>query len=234
MSLNPAVSFFTVFHAIARVLVAEPIVSTPNMPLAPEEAAQPAIAAQPFVDFWFATPDSPGAIAIGMAEGTRTIDGKRTSAWHKHIDPGNARVNVGTFSSQHTALDPDLADLEMLAIVRERTVSLVREYPSLSSLEYLAAADLSIQAQGAFPAFGRHLKAVKYSKRHHRPVDAIVEARVRSFYNPANGELEAAGFDNDETALRRDQRRRTLELQRKIRRVEKIVPDAIAVANRIR
>ena len=132
MSLNTAVSFFTVFHTIARVLVGEPQVTEvpPELlPATPESTRSQIVPARSLTEFWFATPDSPGAIALGMAEGTRTIDGVRTSAWYQHVDPGNARVNVGTFSSQNTNLSPDLADAAELERIRKQLEAFARDYP---------------------------------------------------------------------------------------------------------
>ncbi|NJN60517.1 MAG: hypothetical protein HC795_02330 [Coleofasciculaceae cyanobacterium RL_1_1] len=94
--------------------------------------SNPVTLAEPFTDFWFGQVDAPGAIAIGMAEGTRTIDGVRTAAWYGHTDPGNANYNVGTFSSQNTALSPELADDQELQRIREKLSILFesnRTYP---------------------------------------------------------------------------------------------------------
>jgi hypothetical protein len=231
MSLSTAVSFFTLFHTITRFLVGEPVIPTAtDVSQRPQNVSNPVTLAEPFTDFWFGQADAPGAIAIGMAEGTRMIDGIRTSAWYGHIDPGNSNYNVGTFSSQNTTLSPDLADDQELKRIRGELSIFIQEQPSLSPLEYLSAADLSIQARGAFPAFGQHLKTVR--ARNLKPVATIVEARVRSFYNPLNGQLEAAGFDNDETALRSDQLRRTRALERKVRYIKLNTPEAMTIANR--
>jgi hypothetical protein len=229
MSLNTAVSFLTLFHTITRVFFGDPGMPTADLST-PTNVLLPTTLAEPFTDFWFGNPDAPGAIAIGMAEGTRTIDGVRTSAWYGHSDPGNANYNVGTFSSQNKTLDPDLADVEELQRIREELSIFIQAQPNLSPLEYLSAADLSIQAQGAFPAFGKQLRMINsYSLK---PVSRIVEARVRSFYNPVNGHLEAAGFENDPKALRRDQLRRTRELERKLHDVKRNMPEAMTIANR--
>jgi hypothetical protein len=231
MSFSTAASFFTLFHTLARVFLGDPgVPSIANPTHLSTNVSHPITLAEPFTDFWFGQVDAPGAIAIGMAEGTRTIDGVRTAAWYGHTDPGNANHNVGTFSSQNTTLSPELTDDQELRRIRDKLSIFIREQPDLSPLEYLSAADLSIQARGAFPAFGQHLKVVR--QRNLKPVAMIVEARVRSFYNPLNGQLEAAGFDNNETALRRDQLRRTRAIERKVRDIKLKMPEAMTIANR--
>ena len=52
-------------------------------------------------DWWRMGSDSPIAIAIGMAEGTRTVDGGKTAAYYWHADPGNGANKFGTFSYQN-------------------------------------------------------------------------------------------------------------------------------------
>ncbi|TAF52170.1 MAG: hypothetical protein EAZ61_08855 [Oscillatoriales cyanobacterium] len=231
MSLNSTVSFFTLFHTITRVFWGEPVIPAQVARTStPQNILHPITLAEPFTDFWFGSPDAPGVIAIGMAEGTRTLDGVRTTAWYGHTDPGNSRYNVGTFSHQHTDLSPAQADELELKILRAKLAVLIQAQPHLSTLEYLAAADLSIQAQGAFPVFTHHLETVR--ERNLKPVATIVEARVRSFYNPINGHLEAAGFNNDVTALRRDQLRRTRVIERKVRDIKLNTPEAMTIANR--
>lgn len=58
--------------------------------------------------WWQQGSDSPIAIAIGVAEGTRTVNGDRTSAYYWHRDPGNGADNYGTFSYQHLPPNPSL------------------------------------------------------------------------------------------------------------------------------
>jgi len=56
-----------------------------------------------------ASPYSRLSVAIGVAEGTRTPDGGRTTAYRGHVDPKRG-YNVGTFSYQHQASSPGQAD----------------------------------------------------------------------------------------------------------------------------
>lgn len=57
------------------------------------------------VEWWNQGSDSPIAIAIGAAEGTRRPDGSKNPAYYWHADPGNGADNFGTFSYQH--LNPE-------------------------------------------------------------------------------------------------------------------------------
>ena len=54
------------------------------------------------------------ARAVGSAEGTRTPDGGYTAAYYGHVDPGNQKWNLGSFSYQHGAKSPADADTKQL------------------------------------------------------------------------------------------------------------------------
>ena len=162
----------------------------------------------------FATPEAPGVIAIGMAEGTRTVDGGKTSAYWGHTDPGNGKQNLGSFSYQHGASSPEQAD----------ALQLQRMYPyitamqafasdngmSLSPLELVAGIDLATQAPLAAQNYLANLKEAK--AQGFTGMEAIFEARSYSYINPYNGQLEASGFGNDWGRLRFDQARRIAEI----------------------
>ncbi len=163
----------------------------------------------------FATPEAPGVIAIGMAEGTRTVDGGKTSAYWGHTDPGNGKHNLGSFSYQHGAASPEQADV----------LQLQRMYPyiaamqsfasdhgmSLSALELVAGIDLATQAPLAAQNYLANLKEAK--AQGFAGMEAIFEARSYSYINPYNGQLEASGFGNDWGRLRFDQARRIAEIR---------------------
>jgi hypothetical protein len=163
----------------------------------------------------FATPEAPGVIAIGMAEGTRTVDGGKTSAYWGHTDPGNGKHNLGSFSYQHGAASPEHAD----------ALQLQRMYPyiaamqtfandhgmSLSALELVAGIDLATQAPLAAQNYLANLKEAK--AQGFAGMEAIFEARSYSYINPYNGQLEASGFGNDWGRLRFDQARRIAEIR---------------------
>jgi hypothetical protein len=59
----------------------------------------------------FSSPDSTLSVAIGNAEGNRTVNGGRTRSYGGHTDPGNHAHNRGTFSYQGPgATTPEQAD----------------------------------------------------------------------------------------------------------------------------
>lgn len=62
---------------------------------------------------------SPAAIIIGNAEGTRTPNGGTTKAFASHSDPGNSKLNMGSFSYQdgkvRNAAEADQAQLRALS-----------------------------------------------------------------------------------------------------------------------
>lgn len=66
-----------------------------------------------------ASPDSELSVAIGMAEGTRTAGGGKTTACDGHTDPGNQKAIQGTFSYQHMASSPHEADQKQPQAMRE-------------------------------------------------------------------------------------------------------------------
>ncbi len=163
-----------------------------------------------FLNKWFASPDAPGAIAIGMAEGNRNADGSKNPGWSGHTDPGNGAANIGTFSCQTCdATDPASADVELLnERIKPTIAKLQREHPDLTEWELLVIADNLVQAPLTLETLPGLLKEARG-----KGLDAQIEARVRSYINPATGKLEAGGFGNSWERLRADQRRRTKELR---------------------
>lgn len=163
----------------------------------------------------FANPDSPGVIALGMAEGTRTVDGGKTSAYWGHTDPGNGKHNLGSFSYQHGARTPEEADFLQLQRLYQYTAAL-QEYAAannmqLTLIELMAGIDLANQAPLAAQHYLANLQQLK--ARGFVGMDAILEARAYSYINPATGRLEASGFDNNWQWLRYDQARRIAAIQ---------------------
>ena len=162
----------------------------------------------------FSTPDAPGPIAIGAAEGTRTHSGGTTELYWGHADPANGVNNLGTFSYQHGASSPRDADWLQLKRLKGQLKDIQRQAQEqkiqLSTLELVAAADLTNQS----PAAGRDF-VVNLKKAHAqglKDMDAVVEARCQSYVDPETGLLAAGGFGNSWADLRHDQRRRMVEL----------------------
>lgn len=164
----------------------------------------------------FATPDSLGAIAIGVAEGTRTPEGGKTTIWQQHTDPGNSAKNRGTFSWQLEAIS--VADAEQRGLHRVRQEAIPHllqdaEKNGVSlNLELLVqGADLWNQSPQAGGAFVENLQ--RCQQREAQALAAVLCARVESYINPSTGEVEAAGFANDPKVLRNDQWRRMQAIQ---------------------
>ncbi len=162
----------------------------------------------------FATPDAPGVLAIGTAEGTVTASGQLTSSYWGHTDPGNGAHNLGTFSYQHGAPTPRQADWRQLRRLQGQVETILGQAQAqrvkLSALELVAGADLLNQAPAAGMSYVENLK--KARDRGISGINAVLEARVMSFVNPETGVLEASGFGNNWEVLRQDQWRRLVEL----------------------
>lgn len=153
------------------------------------------------------------AIAVGAAEGTRTPDGGFTSAYSGHSDPGNGVWNLGTFSYQHGANSPQEADRLQIQRLEGQANQIVQHAHSsgvsLSFAGLMNAVDLANQAPRAALGsqnFIDHLKTAKEEGLSEN--EAILEARTRSFVNPATGQWNAPGLGNTEAGIRRDQWRR--------------------------
>ncbi len=162
----------------------------------------------------FATPDAPGVLAIGTAEGTVTASGQLNSSYWGHTDPGNGANNLGTFSYQHGAPTPRQADWRQLRRLQRQVETILgqaqEQNVKLSALELVAGADLLNQAPAAGMSYVENLK--KARARGNQGINAVLEARVMSFVNPETGVLEASGFGNNWEVLRQDQWRRLVEL----------------------
>jgi hypothetical protein len=114
-----------------RVHHAPPAQAAPRLPL----SEQPTLRSTPLSSDAFETGaddlsralSSSGTtlcVAIGHAEGTRTVNGGRTAAYYHHGDPANGRRNLGTFSFQQyqdqSVKTPEDADRVQLGRLRAR------------------------------------------------------------------------------------------------------------------
>jgi hypothetical protein len=173
----------------------------------------------PIIMRLFSTPDSPGSIAIGAAEGTRTSAGGVTSQYWGHRDPANGVTNLGTFSYQHGAKDARQADFIQLDRLQQQVTEIQNQAQesgvTLSPLELVAAADLTNQSPEAGHSYISNLK-LAYD-RGFRGIEALLEARMQSFVNPQTQDLDAAGFSNNWQKLRQDQLRRLSKLQKTLK-----------------
>ena len=157
----------------------------------------------------------PFAVHIGIAEGTRTINGGYTRAYRGHEDPGDGHWNRGTFSGgrnmgnaspqqvdrywmrELTARSARLAPVVARAGLRPGTVGYNR-----FMFNYL---DLSVQAPKAADSFAAKLSSMKAGNW---SIEVMAKARADSFFNPVTGRLEASGFNNNYSRLLSDQRSR--------------------------
>ena len=160
--------------------------------------------------------------AIGAAEGTRDKDCRPNKHYSGHIDPGNGKANLGSFSYQHGASSPEAADKKQLARLRraERSIQTQAEQKfdrSLSKAALAIALDLWNQSPKAGNDFVSHLPSATPT------TEQVVEARSRAYVEPKTGKLDAPGL-GDERAVRADQKRRTEAVEQSMqeRRLEQL------------
>lgn len=218
-----------------------PIAPSSNKPpLAFEPAAAPVTVAQPAPAASTPTPtaspleqaslfaggsDSLVARAVGHAEGTRTVDGRKTSAYYGHTDPGNGVWNIGSFSFQHcgeasySCASPDEADRHQLRRLKTQTEAIRQRAAAagvpLSLEAELNGIDLANQAPAAAlgqPGYVEWLD--KAEERGLKGEEAVLWARVSSYWDPQRQGWNAPGLGNSETTITHDQNRRMTAISR--------------------
>lgn len=157
--------------------------------------------------------DSLVARTVGSAEGTRTPTGDRTSAYSGHTDPGNGVHNLGTFSYQHGASDPEEADKKQLKRLRQQTETLQKKAKDLglelTQAELLNGIDLANQAPQAALDRGGYVERLAEARQQGKAGDAaILWARTQSFIDPDTQQWNAPGLGNTAENIERDQQRR--------------------------
>jgi hypothetical protein len=160
--------------------------------------------------------DSLAAKAIGHAEGTRSVDGGKTEAYWGHKDPGlqlgSSPVNQGTFSYQHEAATPEVADqkqLEKLAIAEAKLREESEEKGvELNPFKLVAGLDLFNQSEAAATDYVERLN--ECISEGLEDVESVVCARTKTYYGPTG--LDAPGL-GDHEAVEQDQRRRVLAIK---------------------
>ncbi len=162
--------------------------------------------------------DSLVARAIGHAEGTRTISGERTPAYYGHNDPGNGKWNLGSFSYQHGASTPEVADDLQLQRLKEQYQTLQQQAQQLkldlSLEEDLNGLDLANQApRAALGEAGYLARLAEAQTMGLRDHDAILWARTRAFLDPDTQQWNAPGLGNTLAGISRDQKRRMTAIQ---------------------
>ena len=146
----------------------------------------------------FVTAQSPGAIAVGAAEGNLTPTGEITGLYYGHIDPGNHVTNRG-FCSWNGAAHLTVAEanqrcllaLQQHATITEQQLRELSLNPSNDPAAVVNGTDLWNQSDQAGPEF-----ASKYQQALAQGLSgskALVAARVEAFRNSA-GQLDAGGL----------------------------------------
>lgn len=174
---------------------------------------------------FFGGSDSLVARTVGHAEGTRTPDGRKTRAYYGHKDPGNGAWNLGSFSFQHCGetryhcSTPEEADDRQLQRLQLQHAVLQRQAAAaqlkLTLTEQLNGIDLANQAPLAALSDQGYIDRLLQSR--HKGLngqDAILEARVWSYWNPQKKRWDAPGLGNSEPSIRHDQERRLLAIAR--------------------
>ncbi len=157
--------------------------------------------------------DSLVAKAVGSAEGTRTPDGGKTWAYYGHVDPGNGRWNMGSFSYQHGAASPDDADQRQLDRLRSQ-FEVIRQTARSAGLrlgleEQLNGIDLANQAPLAALDRGGYVDRLQQAYAQGlRGSEAVLQARTYSYLNPRTHQWDAPGLGNKVESIAQDQARR--------------------------
>jgi hypothetical protein len=144
----------------------------------------------------FTNNSSIGVLAICAAEGNCTIDGKKTSLYYYHVDPGNRKVNRSWCSDQgRGGTNLENADAGCLTRTRSRIPRLVRKIqavginPEQNVEVFINSLDQWNQASPRVSdAFA--LRYADALKKGLKGKEAILWARVEAFRR-SDGELEA-------------------------------------------
>lgn len=199
---------------------------------APETEAAAAAAPEPasLLSIFEGGSESLVARTVGSAEGTRTATGERTPAFYGHVDPGNGVWNLGTFSYQHGAANPEEADVRQLRRLQGQSEIIRRKALDhgieLSLKETLNGIDLANQAPIAALGKGSYVDWLAQARQLGMTGDeAIVWARTRSFLDPDTQRWNAPGLGNNVNSISRDQERRMLAIARSLEAYQAQNPD---------
>ncbi|MGA7937008.1 MAG: hypothetical protein WCA35_25870, partial [Kovacikia sp.] len=190
----------------------------------PPPASSPPPSAAPAAtstDLFAGGSDSLVARTVGHAEGTRTPDGSKTRAYQGHVDPGNGVWNLGSFSFQHcreyNCSTPEQADEHQLKRLQGQSEKLEQKTAALgiamSLLEELNGIDLANQAPLAAlgtPGYADWLK--KARDKGLTGSEAVLWARVQSYWDPNRNSWNAPGLGNSEDRITHDQNRRLMAI----------------------
>jgi hypothetical protein len=205
-----------------RIQPAVKIAATANQPAAAESHSAPIGMRQ---TLFAGGSNSLVARTVGHAEGTRTPDGRKTRAYYGHKDPGNGVWNLGSFSFQHcrevryNCSTPEAADDRQLRRLQSQHVALLQQAAvvklQMTLAEQLNGIDLANQAPlAALSDQGYIDRLLQAKQKGFNGQDAILEARVWSYWNPQKNRWDAPGLGNIEPSIRHDQERRLLAIDR--------------------
>lgn len=156
----------------------------------------------------------PFFVHIGVAEGTRTINGGYTRAYRGHTDPGDGNWNRGTVSGgRGTSATPKQVDAQWMRTLTSRSARLAPVVAQAGlrpgtvgynrfMFNYL---DLSVQSPKAADDFAGKLSMMKAGNW---SIEIMAKARADSFFVPGTNRLDAPGFNNSYSRLLGDQRSR--------------------------
>ena len=208
-----------------------------SVAMAPSTSPGPKSSTDPIpAQWWDEGSDSPIAVAIGNAEGTRQPDGTKNSAYYWHQDPGNGADNFGTFSYQHFPFERTSAVRAEASVTAKREVAAAQSLPEiadqeqmqrlrgfyrqlqhqaqehglvLTPLEILNGLDLINQSEAAGLSEGGYIdRLVKMRSLEDDVEEQIKEARSWSYWHPERQAWDAPGLGNGYQNVRRDQDRR--------------------------
>jgi hypothetical protein len=225
---------------------------TPRIATAPTQAATAPITAHrldldPTIDRWFASPNSIGAVAIGMAEGNywlqiassptgQRVVVKTTRLYAGHVDPGNFVQNYGFCSDQgRSGGDLPKADQGCLERIRSKIPEAIADLRS-AGIDPIADPEalfntLDLHNQGS-PIHSRWFprSLAKARAARNQGIETIAHARTAAFYqngDPTTGHNLAIGLlgicrrenrrVSDFACVYGDQLRRAREISKAIR-----------------
>lgn len=159
------------------------------------------------------------ARTVGHAEGTRSVEGGKTRAYRGHTDPGNGVWNLGSFSFQHCqeaayqCSKPEEADVYQLRRLQQQSQSILyqanRAGLQLTTVEHLNGIDLANQAPLAALGNPGYVALLQDAQtRGLQGEEAVLWARLYSYWNPQTQSWDAPGLGNTSYRIRADQYRR--------------------------
>lgn len=199
--------------------------------------------------WWEMGSNSPIAIAIGAAEGTRQPNGSKNPAYYWHSDPGNRADNFGTFSYQHLPVSAKTAVVRAKTAGEKRQISATQGLPeiadrqqlkrlkvfhdklrqqaiakdmNLTQMELLNGLDLANQSPLAGLNWMGYLDRLELLRDLvEDPDEQILEARTWAYWDPHRHRWAAPGLGNTYDRIRRDQFRRQQAVERAMATWEK-------------